>query len=83
MNAFSLKPTERARFVLLASVILTAPLYVVPYARHVAYPLMLLSTLAHEMGHGVAALLNREILSVGLATPAVSLNRSRPNLAQI
>ncbi len=28
-------------------------------------------------------LLNREILNVGLATPAVSLNRSRPNLAQI
>lgn len=51
------KPTERARLVLLASVILTALLYVVPYGRYVAYPLMLLSTLAHEMGHGVSALL--------------------------
>ncbi|MEM7356279.1 MAG: M50 family metallopeptidase [Acidobacteriota bacterium] len=53
----SLKPTERARLVLLVSVGLTALLYIVPYGQYVAYPLMLLSTLAHEMGHGVAAIL--------------------------
>ncbi len=52
-----LKPTERARVVLLVSVGLTAVLYLVPYGQYLAYPLMLLSTLAHEMGHGVAALL--------------------------
>ncbi len=52
-----LKPTERARVVLLVSVGLTILLYVVPYGGYLAYPLMLLSTLAHEMGHGIAALL--------------------------
>lgn len=52
-----LKPTERARMVLLVSVGLTALLYLVPYGIYLAYPLMLLSTLAHEMGHGIAALL--------------------------
>ncbi len=53
----TLSSGERARAVLLASVGLTALLYVVPYGRVVAYPLMLLSTLAHEMGHGIAAIL--------------------------
>ncbi|MEM7583830.1 MAG: M50 family metallopeptidase [Acidobacteriota bacterium] len=52
-----LRPTERARLVLLVSVTLTVALYVVPYGQYLAYPLMLLSTLAHEMGHGIAALL--------------------------
>ncbi len=52
-----LKPTERARVVLLVSVVLTVLLYWVPYGGYLAYPLMLLSTLAHEMGHGIAALL--------------------------
>ncbi|MEE8525265.1 MAG: M50 family metallopeptidase [Thermoanaerobaculia bacterium] len=42
---------------LAVSIAATAILYLVPYGRYVAYPLMLLSTLAHEMGHGVAALL--------------------------
>ncbi len=57
MNTLQLKSTQRARLVLLASVVLTVLLYVVPYGRYVAYPLMLLSTLVHEMGHGVSALL--------------------------
>ncbi len=52
-----LKPTERARAVLLVSIGLTAVLYLIPYGGYLAYPLMLLSTLAHEMGHGVTALL--------------------------
>ncbi len=50
-----LKPAERARAVLLVSIGLTALLYLVPYGEFLAYPLMLLSTLAHEMGHGVTA----------------------------
>ncbi len=56
MTQRPLKPTERARLVLLVSVALTVALYIVPYGQYLAYPLMLLSTLAHEMGHGVAAL---------------------------
>ena len=55
MTRRRLKPTERTRLVLLLSVGLTALLYVVPYGEFLAYPLMLLSTLAHEMGHGIAA----------------------------
>ncbi len=57
MTTRKLRPTERSRLVLLASVVLTVVLYVVPYGQYLAYPLMLLSTLAHEMGHGIAALL--------------------------
>ena len=30
-------------------------LYVIPYGNTIGYPLILLSTLAHEMGHGLAA----------------------------
>jgi hypothetical protein len=41
---------------LLVSIGLTALLYAIPFGRTLAYPLMLLSTLAHELGHGVAAL---------------------------
>ena len=48
---------RRARQVLLITVAGTLLLYLVPYGGYVAYPLLLLSTLAHELGHGVAALL--------------------------
>jgi hypothetical protein len=43
--------------VLVASVVLTAALYLIPQAWALAYPFMLLSTVAHEMGHGISALL--------------------------
>jgi hypothetical protein len=36
---------------------LTLFLYIVPILRPLSYPFLLLSTLVHEMGHGVAALL--------------------------
>ena len=49
--------SKRARFALLISIIATASLYFIPYGRSIAYPLLLLSTLAHEMGHGIAAIL--------------------------
>lgn len=52
-----LHPIARARLVLGVSIVVTAFLYLVPYGRTLAYPLMLLSTLAHELGHGVTALL--------------------------
>lgn len=45
-----------ARAVFVVSLLVTAALYAVPELRFVAYPLLLLSTLAHEMGHGIAAL---------------------------
>jgi hypothetical protein len=46
-----------ARTALVISVVLTIALYAVPYGHHLAYPLMLLSTLVHELGHGIAAIL--------------------------
>ena len=42
--------------VLLVAVAATVALYVVPYGRYFAFPLVLLSTYAHEMGHGITAL---------------------------
>lgn len=48
---------DRAKAFLIASVVVTLALYFIPYGRYIAYPLMLLSTLAHEMGHGIAAVL--------------------------
>jgi hypothetical protein len=42
--------------VLAVSVAVTALLYVVPYGRTLAWPLVLVSTLAHELAHGLAAL---------------------------
>lgn len=46
-----------ARWALVISTLATIVLYVVPSLNILAYPLMLLSTLVHEMGHGVGALL--------------------------
>ena len=39
------------------SIVATLALYVIPFGRFVAYPLFLLSTLAHELGHGLTATL--------------------------
>jgi uncharacterized membrane protein len=46
---------RRALLVLAASIALTIILYVVPVLRSLAWPLLLISTLAHELGHGLAA----------------------------
>ncbi len=48
---------HQARVVLLLSLFVTALLYLIPQAAPLAYPFMLLSTVAHEMGHGLSALL--------------------------
>jgi hypothetical protein len=45
----------RARLTLLLSVAITVALYVIPYGHTIAYPLLLISTLVHELGHGLAA----------------------------
>lgn len=58
MSAGASHPTElskRARRVLFGSVIVTVLLYMIPLGGFVIYPLMLLSTLVHELGHGVMA----------------------------
>ena len=47
----------QARVVLLVGLFVTIVLYTVPQLSFLAYPFMLLSTVAHEMGHGVTAVL--------------------------
>lgn len=47
----------RARTALLVAAGLTLLLYLVPFGRFVAWPLMLFSTFVHEMGHGIAGIL--------------------------
>ncbi|MEM6730530.1 MAG: M50 family metallopeptidase [Myxococcota bacterium] len=49
--------TSTARWVVVGAVMLTFVSYQIPYGRYVVYPMMLLSTYAHEMGHGIAAIL--------------------------
>lgn len=46
-----------ADLALIASVIVTGAVYRLPAAETIAWPLILLSTLAHELGHGITALL--------------------------
>jgi hypothetical protein len=46
---------RRANVALLFSIAITVFLYFVPLGSALAYPLVLLSTLAHELGHGLAA----------------------------
>ena len=48
----------QARRVLLISVGVTAALYIIPGGNLIAYPLILLSTFVHEMGHGLAAVVS-------------------------
>lgn len=53
----TLKAQERAPAFFAVSVLVTVLLYVIPYGHTIGYPLVLLSTLFHEMGHGIAAVL--------------------------
>lgn len=49
---------NQAAAFLVGSIVVTVLLYhVIPYGRTIGYPLMLLSTLVHELGHGIAAML--------------------------
>lgn len=54
MNA---DPRGRAPRIFVASVLITALLYIVPFGRTIAWPLVLVSTLAHELAHGLTAAL--------------------------
>ncbi len=47
----------RAEIFLAVSIGLTVLLWAVPYGRTIGYPLLLVSTLVHELGHGIAGVL--------------------------
>jgi hypothetical protein len=49
--------SHRARLALAGSAAVTFALYLIPYGSYVAYPLLLISTLVHELGHGIAAVM--------------------------
>ncbi len=51
----SIGPRERARRIFGASVLVTTLLYALPFGSTIAWPLVLISTLTHELGHGLAA----------------------------
>lgn len=48
---------NKGRLFLFFSVLITIFLYVLPFGRIISRPIVWLSTLAHEMGHGLAAIL--------------------------
>ena len=58
---------KNARTALWVSIGLTLALYGLPLGQTLSYPLVLLSTLAHELGHGIAALMvgNDCVFSLG------------------
>lgn len=47
---------RRTKAALVWSIVLTVALYLVPFGQLIGYPLVLLSTLVHEAGHGLAAI---------------------------
>lgn len=49
--------SHRARWALVGSAAATFALYLIPYGGYIVYPLLLISTLVHELGHGIAAVL--------------------------
>jgi len=48
-------PAERGPRLLALAIAVTIILYVIPYGRTIAWPLVLVSTLAHELAHGLMA----------------------------
>jgi len=53
----SAPPADRTRWFLAGSIAITLALFYVPYGRQIGFPLVLISTVAHEFGHALAALL--------------------------
>ena len=70
-------PSRRTTWVLAGAILVTLALYWVPYGRAASYPLMLLSTFAHEMGHGVAA------LAVGGAFDSLEMSSNGSGVANL
>jgi hypothetical protein len=52
----SRRARRRTLWALVLSIVITVALYAIPFGQFAAYPLMLLSTLVHELGHGLTAL---------------------------
>lgn len=50
-------PTHSARTMLMVSCAITLALYLLPFGGYLSRPFVLLSTLAHELGHGLTSLL--------------------------
>lgn len=48
---------DRVFWVLIIATLITLTLYFIPFLNPASYPFLLLSTLVHEMGHGMAAVL--------------------------
>jgi hypothetical protein len=48
---------EKTSWALAIASLITLILYVIPFLYPIAYPFILISTLVHEMGHGIAAVL--------------------------
>lgn len=80
--------TSMSRFVIWAS-LLTMVLYLVPFLRPLAYPFMLLSTLVHEMGHGLMAIVlgghfdSFKLWSDGSGVASISGNFGRVSTALV
>lgn len=49
--------SNRTRHILFACAAITLLLFFLPFGRTIGYPLILISTLVHELGHGVTALI--------------------------
>ncbi len=50
-------PANRGKWFLLGSIVVTLALFYLPYGRKIGFPLVFISTVAHEFGHALAALL--------------------------
>lgn len=57
MKAETTTLSSKARTALAVSIVVTFALYAIPKGWYLAYPLMLISTVVHEMGHGIASIL--------------------------
>lgn len=55
--AVATAPANRGKWFLLGSIVLTIALFYVPYGRQIGFPLVFISTVAHEYGHALTALL--------------------------
>ncbi|MFN0057238.1 MAG: M50 family metallopeptidase [Planctomycetota bacterium] len=77
-------PVPATRWVVLASVLATVILYLAPFGHVIGYPLLLLSTVAHELGHLLTAIaLGCEPLSLELRSDGSGVAAYRGNVGPI
>ena len=60
------------RWVLLVSILVTVALYFIPHGHYIAYPLLLISTLVHELGHGLTSLVTGGVFEKFIMNPDAS-----------